>query len=132
MDTQLSRRFDAATALLSAAIFGYVGFYQGWINNGLPDLLFFLLIWSIRSAAVGYAISGVMTLAGLASSAAIHLGVAAGTSILFVFSGGWLLVEDGPASIMALLLLGVGLWNGLVSWPVIRRIAIARAATRPG
>lgn len=132
MDTQGSRRFDAVSALLSAAIFGYVGFYQAWINNGLPDLLFFLLIWSIRAAAVGYAISGVITLIALPGSVAIQLGVSAGTSILFVFCGGWLLVEDGPASIMALLILGVGIWNGLASWPVIRRIAIARARTRRG
>jgi hypothetical protein len=104
-------RRDAVSMFFSAAIFGFFGFM--WSGPGTyPVPLYELMIWSLRGGAIGYALAGVLALAGLPVARPVYAAVGGITALIFVVIGVWHFVVPGLPAFTGALFLFFGLFNG--------------------
>ncbi len=110
---------------MSAAIFGFFGFNTVWIHTGINgEILPFvgILEWSLKGGAIGFALSGVLSL--IASRPGEYLYAAIGIiSSIGLLTAGILDLRDGEHTAMSPMLLFIfAAWNGFSSIGAIRRL----------
>ena len=110
---------------MSAAIFGYFGFSTIWIHTGSNgETLAFVIIleWSLKGGAVGFALSGVLSL--IASRPGEYLYAIIGMiSSLGLVAAGVLDLRDTVHTAMSPVLLFIfAAWNGFSSGAAIQRL----------
>ena len=116
---------DAVAMFISAAIFGYFGFYH--FSGSPTNLLSFLVVWSVRGGAIGFALSGVMALAGLPWANLFYALVSAVTVILFAICGIWILLDPNLSNMQGVILLLFAFWNAGGLFRSVGRVGRRRA-----
>lgn len=120
--------------LLSAAIFGYFGFFIGLTNQGPSGevvFMFTLLLWTLRVGAIAFAASALIAfvqptageLMYCLSSLATALGLAA-VGVLDIMD------QQYAAAIPPILAFIFAAWNGFSAWAGLQAI-LGRPAPRP-
>ncbi|MHC4948983.1 MAG: hypothetical protein ACYTG1_12100 [Planctomycetota bacterium] len=107
----------------SAAVFGLFGFYM--FSGNQSQLLFDLVVWSLRGGAIGFAVAGVLALLRVPMAEAFYLLVSAVTAVLFAVTGIGHLVDPAVGNFNGLLLLLFAAWNGWGTWEGIRAMRAA-------
>ena len=121
--------------LISAAIFGYFGFFTIWLTTSgtTGEFLFFvaLLEWTLKVSSVGFALSAIVTLANPFVGNLLYsiVGVLGAIALVIV---GILDIADAQHTAMhpAILFLFAA-WNGYNSWTGLRALLAYRAMTQP-
>lgn len=117
--------------LLSAAIFGFFGFYalKPFNVRGEPILFMVLLTWTLRISAVLFLLSAVLVLAKHVVGNLLY-------SLTGVVGAGLLVVvaimdftDTDNQTVHPLLLLLFAAWNGYGSWSALRSILGSREPT---
>ena len=101
---------DATSMFISAALFGYFGFLR--FSATPTTMLYQLLVWSLRGAAVGFAIAGVLCVLRVPLGLLVYFLVSAATVVLFVITGVWSLLDPSASNFNGVLLLVFAAWNG--------------------
>lgn len=122
--------------LLSAVVFGYFGFATSWNQysalNGEFLLFVALLEWTLKGAAIGFAISAatalVLSLAGNLMYSVISLLSAGGFVVVAVLD----IRDTQHAALHPALMLIFAAWNGYGGWAGLREAWRHRSADRLG
>lgn len=114
-DFQPDARPDLLAPILSAAIFGYYGFFAGLATigrDGEPVALWIAFVWALRGAAVLFALSAAVALAKARVGLLVYgaSGVVATGGLLAVFV--WDLASPDGVAIHPAILLILIVWNG--------------------
>jgi hypothetical protein len=126
--------------LISAAIFGYFGFFTGLTAQtaaGNTVFFFALLLWTLRVTAIAFVVSAALTavqpLAGNLIYSVFGILSAVGLVVVGVMD---LADAQHAAAIPPLLAFLFAAWNGYGSWTGLRAVmaiaAAKRAEERPG
>ncbi|MFG0330459.1 MAG: hypothetical protein ACF8PN_11235 [Phycisphaerales bacterium] len=108
--TQANRNADAISMFISAAIFGFFGFF--YFTSSQTLLLFQIVLWTLRGGAAGFALAGVLTLVAPAIGRVLFFLVSAVTVALFAVTGIWHFVDPAVSNLNGVLLLLFAVWNG--------------------
>ncbi len=117
--------------LLSAAIFGFFGFYRDW-SAPFPDgkvILFMVLLgWTLRISAGVFLLSGILALAKPVLGNLLYALAGIGSAGLFVVVAVMDVTDTDhmimPYGVVVLLLFAA--WNGFGSWSALRSILGSR------
>lgn len=101
---------DAVGMFISAAIFGFFGFFYFGAQQTI--LLFQIVLWTLRGSAIGFALAGALTLARMRIGPMVFQVIAAISSIMLIVTGIWHFVDPTVANLNGVLLLLFGIWNG--------------------
>lgn len=118
----------AGGMFLSALLFGYFGFIAFAPNPSL--LLFQLVLWTLRIAAIAFAATGVLTVLRFRLAAPVYLLVSVLTVIMFLVLGVWHFVDPKIANQNGFLLLIFAAFNGWGVMEEIRFLRYRRAAIK--
>jgi hypothetical protein len=120
---------------ISAAIFGYFGFFFGLTSTttaGNVVFFFGLLLWTLRIAAIGFLLSGLLTfaapLAGNLLYSVTGLLSAAGLVLVGIMD---LADAQRAAAISPVLAFLFAAWNGYGAWSGLRSVAVLLQARSP-
>jgi len=120
--------------LLSAAIFGFVGFFRDW-SAPFPDgkvILFMVLLgWTLRISACVFLLSGILALVRPVMGNLLYALAGIGSAGLFVVVA-VMDVTDTDHMIMPygeVVLLLFAAWHGFGSWSALRSILVSREHT---
>lgn len=110
--------------LLSAAIFGYFGFFIGLTGQtaaGQTVFFFSLLVWTLRVSAIGFIVSALLTfvqpIAANLLYAVIGLGAAIGFAVVGIMD---LMDAQHGAAVPPILAFLFAAWNGYGAWSGLR------------
>lgn len=99
-----------ASMFVSAAIFAFFGFVY---LRGTPlTLQYHLFVWTIRGAAIGFTISGLLASVLPAIGSSLYAAISALAAAAFLILGAWLLIASGGRDVNGYLLLFFAVWNG--------------------
>ena len=125
-----SRRIDLAGSgmmFLSAALFGYFGFFTGWIHQSAAtgQTLVFVVIfeWTLKCASIGFLTSAVLTFVQPVAGNAVYAvtGLLTGASLLVVAVLD--LVDTQHAVMSPFLILIIGAWELFSGVGAVRSLA---------
>ena len=120
--------------LLSAAIFGYFGYFIGLTptaTTGEYVFFFALLLWTLRIGAVAFAVAGVLTLIARVIGNAIYAVAGLLSAIALVVVGVMDLMNDQyAAAISPILAFLFAAWNGYGAWQGLRDVLAASGSRR--
>ncbi len=108
--------------LISAALFGYFGFFMGGFShtssiNGQFLLYYALLDWTLKGTACGFILGGVLTIIRPVPGNLIYGITGLLSAIFFVLIAGMdIMDKQNAAAAPPLLLLIFAAWNGYGSW----------------
>lgn len=105
-------RRDAVLMFFSAAIFGFFGFGYFTGPGSYPVALYELMVWSLRGGAIGYALAGLLALAGLPVSRPLYAIVGGLTALIFIVIGIWHFLVPTLPNLTGVIFLFFGLFNG--------------------
>lgn len=122
--------------LISAALFGYFGFFYGinWSTPGVdgqPVLFRVMLGWTLQVSAIGFAAAAVLTYVhGLLGNAVYALiGLVGAILFLVIAAMDWLDAQHGVFGGAPVILVLFALWNGYGSWMSLKAVLAIRAAS---
>ena len=112
---------------MSAAIFGYFGFSTIWLHTGsdgqtLPFVI--ILEWSLKGGAVGFALSGMLSLIASRPGEFVYAIVGIISSIGLVIAGVLDIRDTAHTAMSPILLFIFAAWNGFSSVDAIRRLRL--------
>ena len=113
----------------SALLFGYFGFVQ--LSGNQSILVFQLMVWTLRIAAIGFAASGVLTIMRVRLASPLYLVLSAGSVIMFVVLGVWHFLDPSVGNTNGILLLVFAAFNSWGVWDEIKGI-LRRRPVRDG
>lgn len=117
--------------LLSAAIFGYFGFFRGMTAttaSGEFVLFFAILLWTLRIGAIMFLVSGVVAFAAPVLGNVIYALGSVICAIGFLAVGVMDVLDDQRASAIPPILAFIfAAWNGYGAWSGLRELMARRA-----
>jgi hypothetical protein len=121
---------------ISAAIFGYFGFFIGLTSTtstGNVVFLFGLLMWTLRIAAIGFLLSGLLTFIAPVGGNLLYAVTGLLTAAGFVLVGILDIADDQHAAALppALAFLFAA-WNGYGAWSGLRSVLVLTQAHSRG
>jgi len=112
--------------LISAALFGYFGFFRGLTpttNQGTFVFFFALLVWTLKGTACGFILGGLLTFIRPVPGNLIYGITGLLSAILFVLIAVMdIMDKQNAAAAPPVLLLIFAAWNGYGSWFGIRAV----------
>ncbi|MCH2162292.1 MAG: hypothetical protein MK085_10520 [Phycisphaerales bacterium] len=111
--------------LISAALFGYFGFFTSWSTTGTDgQFLPFVAIveWSLKGGAIGFAVSGILAFFAVRPAEFIYAIVGIITAIGFVIGGVLDLADTQHTALSPFLLFLFAAWNGYGSFSSLKRL----------
>ena len=118
-----STRGQVPFMLLSAAIFAFFGVATSWNYTGVNGqfLLFVALLdWSLKIAAIGFAVSAVLTFLSAFAGNLLYSTVGILSAVMFVIVAVLDLMDSQHTAMHPVLLLVFAAWNGYGSWSGVR------------
>lgn len=126
----------AMIMFLSAALFGYFGFFFGLTSlstSGEWVFMYALLVWALRGGAIGFLASGIMATVHPIAGNLLYCVVGALTAIALAGVGILdVLDTQRAAALPPLLAFLFAAWNGYGSWVGLREVMAARRAVSDG
>ena len=110
---------------LSAAIFGYFGYWLAWDHTGVDgQTLAFVLIevWTLRLCAAGFALSGLLTYFQPRQGEYLYAAIGILSAVAFVIAGVLELLDEQHAAIGPFMLFIFAAWNGFGSITSLRSL----------
>jgi hypothetical protein len=121
--------------LLSAAIFGYFGFFITWnhysIITGKFLLFVALLDWTLKGASIGFAIAAGITVVKPFLGNVLYCVVSLLSAVLFVVVAALDFIDPQHTAMHPALLLIFAAWNGYGAWSGLQELQALRAAIGP-
>jgi len=118
--------------LLSAAIFGYFGFYVGPTSyNALGQFILFfaMLQWTLKATTIGFVIAAVLTFAAPIAGNLIFSLVGVISALFFVAIAVLdVMDQQNAAAAPPVLLILFAAWNGYGSWSGLKMVLTLREA----
>ena len=111
---------------VSAAIFGYFGYWTTWLHTGVDgQTLAFVLIeeWTLKICAVGFALAGVIALGKPRAGELIYAIIGLLSAVAFLIAGVLELLDEKHAAIGPFMLFVFAAWNGFGSISSLRSLA---------
>ncbi|MCI0677077.1 MAG: hypothetical protein L0Y42_15045 [Phycisphaerales bacterium] len=122
--------------LLSAAIFGFFGFTTSWIyySGTTGQFLFFvaLLDWTLKGAAIGFLICGLITFFAPVAGNALYCIVSMLSAVSFLIVAILDIADTQHIAIHPLLLIIFAGWNGYGAWMGISELVARRQSGDTG
>lgn len=110
---------------LSAAIFGYFGFWTTWLHTGVDgQTLAFVVIeeWTLKACAVGFAASGLLSFALPRPAEFLYAGLGLLSAVAFVIAGVLELLDEKHSAMGPFMLFIFAAWNGFGSISALRSL----------
>ena len=117
------------TMFLSAAIFGFFGFYPTWMHTGLGgQLLVFVVIfeWTLKGSAIAYGLAGLLTIARPLVGNMIFAAAGLLSALLFVVVAVLDILDAQHQVLHPLLILVFAAWNGYSSYTGLQAVTKLR------